>query len=206
MESVRVQYVGDKPIKEDNIAATGVVWLGHGDVQDVPLSAWPRLAKHTGVWRLVEEAAVLKPLASATEAPAAVASVPTPHSAPATILLGANLPSLIDIGGVELQLGVIVAAVQEHSGKTVEAWNALLDSERQVIVEAFIEQARAEAAEQKVKDDAAKTGKVVATEVPKALSYEDLKDALTKAGVEFPKQAKKAVLQALYDEHAKAGA
>lgn len=81
METVRVIYVGKKLIKEDNVAGTGAVWQGEGDVQDVPLAAWPRLAPHTGVWRLVEAAEVTPPtpLAPLTlgDAP-----VPLPEEAP----------------------------------------------------------------------------------------------------------------------------
>lgn len=51
-----VRYVGRKPIKADNVAGTGVVWNGPGDEQAVPVDAWPKLAKHEGVWDLVEEA------------------------------------------------------------------------------------------------------------------------------------------------------
>lgn len=49
---VAVRYVGPKARKSDNVAGTGTVWIGHGDVQDVPASAWPKLAAYPDVWRL----------------------------------------------------------------------------------------------------------------------------------------------------------
>lgn len=51
-----VKYIGNKEFKDDNVAGTGVVWLSNGDVQSVPYGAWAKLAKHPGVWALVEEA------------------------------------------------------------------------------------------------------------------------------------------------------
>lgn len=49
---VRVRYVGLKDEKIDNVAKTGTVWLGHGDVREVPDNAWPLLARHPDVWQL----------------------------------------------------------------------------------------------------------------------------------------------------------
>ena len=43
-----VKYIGAKEFKDDNVAGTGVVWLGNGDVQRVPYGAWAKLAKHPG--------------------------------------------------------------------------------------------------------------------------------------------------------------
>ncbi len=51
MGTIRVMYVGSKPREIDNKKAkTGIVWTGHGDIQDVPDWAWPILAKHPDVW------------------------------------------------------------------------------------------------------------------------------------------------------------
>ena len=55
MTTVHVKYVGLKPIKVDNnVAHTGITWFGAGDVQQVPLSAWPKMAKHPDIWELVD--------------------------------------------------------------------------------------------------------------------------------------------------------
>lgn len=48
----KIQYVGLKPRKEDNVARTGVVWYGPGDVQEVPDAAVHALLKHPDVWAL----------------------------------------------------------------------------------------------------------------------------------------------------------
>lgn len=48
--TVKVKYVGLKPVKEDNVAGTGITWFGQGDVQEVPLTAWTKMAKHPDVW------------------------------------------------------------------------------------------------------------------------------------------------------------
>lgn len=47
---MRVMYVGRKAMKTDNVADTGVVWVGHGDIQDVPDDAWPKLENYPDVW------------------------------------------------------------------------------------------------------------------------------------------------------------
>lgn len=49
---MQVQYIGAKPLKTDNVAGTGVVWDGHGDIQDVPDAAAAKLLRHPDVWAL----------------------------------------------------------------------------------------------------------------------------------------------------------
>ena len=47
-----IEYVGKKPIKPDNVAGTGIVWHGPGDVQEVPdPAACAKLLRHQDVWR-----------------------------------------------------------------------------------------------------------------------------------------------------------
>lgn len=53
MKSIR--YVGKKDRKEDNVAQTGVVWEGKGDVQPVPDNAVPKLLMHPDIWELATE-------------------------------------------------------------------------------------------------------------------------------------------------------
>jgi hypothetical protein len=51
MDTVRVMYVGLKGREVDNKKGkTGIVWEFHGDIKDVPASAWPALAVHPDVW------------------------------------------------------------------------------------------------------------------------------------------------------------
>lgn len=67
--------------------------------------------------------------ASGSPAPA-----PTPASAPVAgeqMLLGSStLPSLIEVGGEQVQLGTVVAAAQAASGLSVEDWNKLSEEAR----------------------------------------------------------------------------
>lgn len=70
----QVEYIGTKPHKVDNVAHSGVVWMGQGDVQEVEDSVWHRLKLHTEVWRL--------------------APVAAPPSAPVSVLQGVLQPQL----------------------------------------------------------------------------------------------------------------
>lgn len=48
---MRVMYIGLKAREVDNKKGkSGVVWNGHGDIQEVPDWAWPALSKHPDVW------------------------------------------------------------------------------------------------------------------------------------------------------------
>lgn len=51
----RIRYIGKKDQKPDNVAGTGAVWIGKGDVQTVPDEAVSTLLRHRDVWELVEE-------------------------------------------------------------------------------------------------------------------------------------------------------
>lgn len=62
---MRVQYVGAKPSKADNIAGTGLTW-GPGQAHDVPIEAWEKLAKHPDVWALVDDATTIAAAADGT--------------------------------------------------------------------------------------------------------------------------------------------
>lgn len=47
-----IRYIGEKPIKHDNVAGTGTVWNGPRDIQEVPDAAVPLLLLHPTVWEL----------------------------------------------------------------------------------------------------------------------------------------------------------
>lgn len=49
-DKIKVRYVGAKPKREDSVAGTGVVWIGNGDVQEVPAEAWDKLKRYPAVW------------------------------------------------------------------------------------------------------------------------------------------------------------
>jgi hypothetical protein len=52
-----VKYVGLKARKIDNVAWSGAVWNGPGDVQTVSDETWNKLVKHPDVWALADEGA-----------------------------------------------------------------------------------------------------------------------------------------------------
>lgn len=57
----KIEYVGAKERRQDTVAGTGIVWVGKGDVKEVPDVAVPRLLKHPDIWRIAELAAQKKP-------------------------------------------------------------------------------------------------------------------------------------------------
>lgn len=202
MSTVRVQYIGEKPLKEDNVAGTGVVWHGKGDVQTVPGAAWPRLAVHTAVWQLFngEDSGTSRTLATApTPGPV---PAPTPAQAPSDtgILYGADMPAQIDIDGAQIQLGLVVAAAHRESGLSTDAWNALSEEDRKAQIEAVIELARQEAAEDRQREEKEAAGKAAAdAAASKPQSYADLKKEAIGLGIEVKGNPKREDLQALVD-------
>jgi hypothetical protein len=69
---MKIQYVGDKLTKTDNVASTGTIWVGYGDVQDVPDKLWPLFAAHPNVWQRAD--GVIPP------------GMPMPHLAPVPVV------------------------------------------------------------------------------------------------------------------------
>lgn len=53
---VRLIWPAVRGAKEDCRANTGIIWTGHGDVQDYPADKWYLLAVHPDVWELVNPA------------------------------------------------------------------------------------------------------------------------------------------------------
>ncbi len=51
---MRIAYIGEKPIKTDNVANSGAVWHGKGDIQEVPDALAGKLLVHQGVWAKVD--------------------------------------------------------------------------------------------------------------------------------------------------------
>ena len=56
--TVLVEYIGQKNVKTDNVAGSGVVWHGPGDVQPVSPAQWAAMSRHTGVWQLASAASL----------------------------------------------------------------------------------------------------------------------------------------------------
>jgi len=79
---VRVAYIGNKEVKKDTIARTGVEWFGFGDIQVVDARAASLLLRHKTVWCKAEELpAIAEQIAKAAEEKPAPAA--EPESAPA---------------------------------------------------------------------------------------------------------------------------
>lgn len=89
-DMVKIQYIGHKPHKTDNVAGTAVAWEGHGDVQDVPDDAAPKLLRFPGVWQVAEEAEASKPAPVAVEAPPAASDAPASELDKAALLARAT--------------------------------------------------------------------------------------------------------------------
>lgn len=52
---VKLRYVGKKPSAYDSVARSGVVWNGHGDVQEVTDAQAKLLLRYPDQWALVNE-------------------------------------------------------------------------------------------------------------------------------------------------------
>ena len=50
---VKIRYIGKKSEKIDNVANTGIVWDGYGDVKTVPEKAVKKLIEYKDIWELV---------------------------------------------------------------------------------------------------------------------------------------------------------
>lgn len=64
MNKIKVAYVGKKPFAIDNVAGSGVMWNGNGDVQEVTAAQARILTKYKDQWALVDladAAAVAEP-------------------------------------------------------------------------------------------------------------------------------------------------
>lgn len=106
---MRIRYIGRKAAKVDNIANTGITWLGHGDVQEVadPVAAAKLLAYDT-VWALDDPDADVALLAAVTKS-----TEPAEPMVPASVvrkfvemLLAADRLSVSDLPIVCGQLGI----------------------------------------------------------------------------------------------------
>ena len=72
----RTMYVGRKAKKEDNVAGSGVVWLGHGDIQDVSDEVWAKLAPYPDVWIEVPAEPAAEATGGLADAPATQEEAP----------------------------------------------------------------------------------------------------------------------------------
>lgn len=120
MSTVKVEYIGVKPVKTDNVAGTATLWQGHGDVQEVSEAAWAKLSKHPDIWRQAGD----KPKAAKPEKKAEPTEPPADDKPPAETL---GVPD-------------DEKPAQEASGLTPEQWLALSAEDREDFVAAHAEQ------------------------------------------------------------------
>lgn len=198
---IPVVYIGHKERKVDNVAGSGVVWHGHGDVQGVTPPQWGLLSKHPQVWArdvdvesimpLVTEAAPIGlgsviPDGALTganeEAPVLGAIAKSASEFDGMVLYGTDqLPAHIEIGGEMVQLGTVVAAAHAVSGLSVEDWNGLVPQIRDQLLIEHLEVMRAGAASGASSPAAAPTGEVgkpvesAATPTPAIATADDSK-------------------------------
>jgi len=52
---IKVRYVGVKEAHTDHLYGTAQVWIGPGDVQEVPADVWSKFAQHPDVYALVAD-------------------------------------------------------------------------------------------------------------------------------------------------------
>jgi len=127
---MRIEYIGLKAVKTDNIAGTGIDWHGAGDVHEVPddkaakLLAWPL------IW------------CEAGKAPKADGTPADPPPVPETLYGSSTLGSQVDVGGIIFTLGDIVAGAHTASGLSVADWNALDEAKRDALLTAHIDAMR----------------------------------------------------------------
>lgn len=103
-----IKYVGLKAKKQDNVAGTGIWWLGQGDVREVPDTATGKLLAHPDVWALADVAKG-----------AGLAAVATPPSAPANTKPQAGTPPKFALDG---PAGVVLLDTMDDAA--VKAWAA----------------------------------------------------------------------------------
>jgi len=159
---IPVVYIGHKERKVDNVAGSGAVWHGHGDVQPVTPQQWGLLSKYPQIWsRDVDSESVIAPVASAASM-ALGEAIPGGALATATEqspLLGTpaddgsagiygtdQLPGLVEVGGQMVQLGTVVTGAHAASGLSVDDWNGLVPQIRDQLVIEHLELMRAQAA------------------------------------------------------------
>lgn len=106
MTTIKVEYIGIKALKEDNVSDSGVTWEGPGDIQEVTPAQWGKLAKHPGVWRrVVDKPEASVPLSIGSEAEKTQVAQAVPNLAQAV----ANLPQ-VAIGVTQLTYEQVAAA------------------------------------------------------------------------------------------------
>ncbi|MFY9479172.1 MAG: hypothetical protein WAQ08_16120 [Aquabacterium sp.] len=160
MTTVNVVYLGRKPFKQDNVAGTGIVWRGYGDIQRVPVTALAKILEHPAVWAVADDADLTPPAPSAaqqsivaaaaevaTESVRSTATVPeatTQREAEKVVfvlLAGSNHPdSVFNIApGIEVQRDDAITHTFRGTGLSPADWNALSADGRTAYVDDYLQ-------------------------------------------------------------------
>lgn len=176
---IPVVYIGHKERKVDNVAGSGAVWHGHGDVQPVTPQQWGLLSKYPQIWTRDVDMEAIKPLVTeaaplgargllsggitlANDETPVIGVIPkSPLQVDGSILYGTDvLPAHLEIGGQMVQLGTVVASAHAASGLSAEDWNGLVPQVRDQLLIEHLEVMRAGAASGTPAQAAAPTGEV----------------------------------------------
>ena len=95
MTTISVKYIGHKALKDDNVADSGLVWRGHGDVQKVTDAQWAKLSRHPDIWERVDgDAQTLTLSATPPGSISAVAQAVVTGDQPASVTLESPTPAV----------------------------------------------------------------------------------------------------------------
>lgn len=121
----KIEYVGKKPSKKDNVAGTETFWARHGDVQEVTdPEAVEKLLKHTDCWRLAD-GAVERGDGVANSPEPSKAKAPKPAKAKPVEDENADLPPVVNFQ--RLGRDAIEAYARKHLGYEVDQRHKLAD-------------------------------------------------------------------------------
>lgn len=122
----KIKYIGHKETRADTVTGSGVVWFGHGDVQEVPDASLDALLRHADVWELAAPTTETPP-DSTRRRP----HTPLYDNSKVVLLHTALLPDTFTIKDRAVtQAEAIQHAFHEDADLTEEQWNALTDEDR----------------------------------------------------------------------------
>lgn len=112
MTTISVKYIGHKALKDDNVADSGLVWRGHGDVQKVSDAQWAKLSRHPDIWERVDGDA--QPLTLSAITPAGISPVAQAVVAgiqPASMTPESSMPAVDQPASVALDTPTVAVQV-----------------------------------------------------------------------------------------------
>jgi hypothetical protein len=185
-------YIGRKDRKEDNVAGTGLAWIGHGDTHLVDKRAATLLLKHADVWKEVpgttadSGAAGLSQVAQAVQAsrpstPAPVLSAAPPPPPPLT-----QTPN--EVLGTGANTGPTTSPIMEAAAQAIQQQAANAQQATQIPPEGGIVGGAGG-------DDGTDAGKVVEPKPYEAMEIEELRAIAKEKGVTVGNSGKTRVIE-----------